>query len=43
MYGDDSHTDNSQVLEQAIGAMWLFDGEDRGVIGRVAWEQEALM
>ena len=26
VYGDNSHIDKSQVLDQTIGAIWLFDG-----------------
>ena len=26
LYGDNSHIDKSQVLDQTIGAIWLFDG-----------------
>ena len=25
VYGDNSHIDKSQVLDQAIGAIWVFD------------------
>ena len=26
VYGDNSHTDKSQVMDQAIGVIWLFEG-----------------
>ena len=26
VYGGNSHTDKSQVMDQAIGVIWLFEG-----------------